>query len=325
MAASSSTAALSPARLARIAVAIGLTAYLVWRADPAEVVRATGRADWRWIAAAVALLFLDRTLMAYRWMVLLSTLTPGSRPPFRAILRIFFVSTFVGTFLPSVGGDLYRAYSLSRLRVSGVESAASVLMDRVLGVMSIVVIGVAALVPGPDAARNPWMLLTLGLASIGCLVAALAVFSSRAALAGQTAATWLPGARTRRLAAGLLDAVRRYAHHHTELAGVLAMSVGVQAVRVVQAWCLGRALGIEAGLAMYFVFIPIVLLIMLLPVTVSGLGTGQGAFGWLFGSIGVPAAASLALSLLFIALGIVGNLPGGILYVMGDRRARQAA
>ena len=208
MAASSSPAALSPARVARIAIAIGLTAYLLWRADPAEVLRAASRADWRWIAAAVTLLFVDRTLMAYRWMVLLSALTPGSRPPFRAILRIFFVSTFVGTFLPSVGGDLYRAYSLSRLRVSGVEAAASVLMDRVLGVMSIVLLGIAALVPGPDAARNPWILLTLGLASIGCVVAALAVFSSRTALAGQALAARLPGARGHR-AAGLPRSVRR--------------------------------------------------------------------------------------------------------------------
>ena len=34
-------------------------------------------------------------------------------------MRIFFVSTFVGTFLPaSVGGDAVRAYSLARLNVA---------------------------------------------------------------------------------------------------------------------------------------------------------------------------------------------------------------
>ncbi|MEP6592446.1 MAG: lysylphosphatidylglycerol synthase transmembrane domain-containing protein, partial [Acidobacteriota bacterium] len=233
--------------------------------------------------------------------------------------------TFVGTFLPSIGGDLYRAYSLSRLGVRGVESAASVLMDRVLGVMSIVLVGVAALLPGPDAAKNRWILLTLALASAGCLVAAVAVFSARAAAASQGIAARLPSPRARRVAGGLVDAVRRYARHHGELVNVLGMSVGVQIVRIIQAWCLGRALGIEAGLVMYFIFIPIVLLIMLLPVTVSGLGTSQGAFGWLFGTIGVPAAAAIALSILFVALGVFGNLPGGLLYVLGDRRVRQTA
>jgi glycosyltransferase 2 family protein len=325
LAAASSPPGVSLSRIFRIAVAIALTAYILWKADPGTVLRVTAGADWRWIAGAIALLLVDRTLMAYRWMVLLRALTPASRPPFSAVLRIFFVSTFVGTFLPSVGGDLYRAYSLSRLKVSGVESAASVLMARVLGVMSIVMVGLAALLLAPAFARNPWMLLTLTLASLGCLVAAVAVFSERAASSGQALAGRLSNERARRIAGGMIDSIRRYSHHHGDLVHVLGLSVGVQMVRVVQAWCLGRALGIEAGLVMYFIFIPIVLLIMLLPITVSGLGTSQGAFGWLFGTIGVPAAAAVALSILFVALGIVGNLPGGVLYVMGHREARQAA
>src|SRR4051794_6490652 len=161
--------------------------------------------------------------MAYRWLVLLCALTPGSRPPFGAVLRIFFVSTFVGTFLPSVGGDLYRAYSLSRLDVSGVESAASVLMDRVLGVMAIVIVGIAALALAPAAVRNVGMLVTLVAASAGCLVAAVAVFSERAASLAQRLAGGLANSRVRRIGLGMIESVRRYSHHHRELLNVLVL------------------------------------------------------------------------------------------------------
>ena len=315
----------SLSRILRIVVAVALTAYILHKAHPADVLRVTAGADWRWILAAIGLVLVDRTLMAYRWMVLLCALTPGSRPPFNTVLRIFFVSTFVGTFLPSVGGDLYRAYSLSRMNVSGVESAASVLMDRVLGVMAIVIVGVAALVGAPAAVRNAGMLVTLVAASMGCLVAAVAVFSERAASIAQRVASRLTNVRARRISVGMIESVRRYSHHHRELVNVLGFSVGVQIIRIIQAWCLGRAIGIDVGLVMYFIFIPVVLLIMLLPVTVSGLGTSQGAFGWLFGSIGVPVAAAVALSILFVTLGVVGNLPGGLLYVFGPREARQTA
>ena len=232
--------------------------------------------------------------MAYRWTVLLCALTPGSRPPFNAVLRIFFVSTFVGTFLPGVGGDLYRAYSLSRLDVSGVESAASVLMDRVLGVMAIVIIGVAALVPAPAAARNTGMVVTLVLARSVSRRRRRGIQRARRVARAATG-RGSRDARVRRVGLGMIASVRRYSHHHRELVNVLFMSVGVQIIRVVQAWCLGRALGIDVGIAMYFILIPIVLLIMLLPVTVSGLGTSQGAFVWLFGAIGVPVAAAVAL------------------------------
>ena len=59
---------------------------------------------------------------------------------------------------------------------------------------------------------------------------------------------------------------------------------------------------------------------MLLPVTINGIGTAQVAFVWTFGQVGVTSAAAVALSVLFVGLGVIGNLPGGILYLFGPRR-----
>jgi hypothetical protein len=103
---------------------------------------------------------------------------------------------------------------------------------------------------------------------------------------------------------------------------VLAASVAVQILRVLQAYCLGRAVEIALPLSVYFVFIPIILLVMLLPVTVNGLGTSQLAFAWLFTQAGVPEANAVALSLLFVALGAIGNLPGAVLYATGSKSPR---
>jgi hypothetical protein len=94
----------------------------------------------------------------------------------------------------------------------------------------------------------------------------------------------------------------------------------VQALRILQAYLLGRSLGIEASIGTYFAVVPLILLIMLLPVTISGLGTGQAAFLWLFAPFGVQPAPAFALSVLFIGLAVVGNLPGGILYALGPER-----
>ena len=301
-------------RIVRFTVAIGLTAYVIWDADPRAVFGAAAGASPGWLASAVLLVFADRGLMAWRWIHLLVALSPGSRPPFPTVLRIFFVSTFVGTFLPSVGGDVYRAYSLARHDVRASESAASVLMDRVLGVLSIVIVGAAALAAAPAVPRDSLIGLSLGAAALGCAAAAAVVFSDRAAAAVQQTFARLPWHLARNAALTLTEAVRRYATHRAELVRVLFASLAVQALRVLQAFCLGRALGIGIGLELFFVFIPIALLIMLLPVTVNGLGTGQWAFVWLFGQAGVGEAQATALSLLFIALGIFGNLPGALLY-----------
>lgn len=312
---------MKPGGAVRLLIAVLLTAYVVWAADPAQVFRAAASADWRWVAAAVALVLVDRALMAYRWMVLLCALAPGTRPPFHAVLRIFFVSTFVGSFLPSMAGDVYRAYSLSRLHVSGVEAAASVIMDRALGVLSMVVVALAALAFARDLVGMPGVLATVAVAGAGCAAAAAGLYSERVASLALALAGTLPGRKARTTAIGLVDAVRRYTRHHGELTNVLLSSIAVQFIRVIQAYCLGLALGIAAPLWTYFVFIPLIVIVMQLPITPSGLGTSQLMFDLFFTQVGVPSAAAVALSILFVALGVVGNLPGAVLYAIRGRAA----
>src|SRR5581483_1811930 len=68
-------------RVVRLAIAAGLTAYLLWRSHPADVLRAVAAADPWWIAAAVLLVLVDRALMAYRWIALLCIVDARVRPP----------------------------------------------------------------------------------------------------------------------------------------------------------------------------------------------------------------------------------------------------
>ena len=304
-------------RALRIAVAVALTAYVLWKADPAAVVSAAaGSRPW-WIGLAILLVIIDRAVNAYRWVVLLRAVTPGSRPPLASVMRIFFVSSFVGNFLPSIGGDVYRAFQLARLGVRSGEAAASVLMDRVVGVLSMVMVAAVALL-FPRTLDRPGVGAALLLVTLACAVAAAAVFSETVARTVVRTVQLLPQRRLQSAAQTLMDAVRRYAHHHAALILVLLLSVVVQLLRVVQACCLGRALGLDLPLIVYFACIPVITLVMQVPITVAGLGTTQYAFEWMFSRAGVPSATTFALSILFLALGTLGNLPGGLIYALGE-------
>ncbi len=307
--------------LLRVAVAAALVGYTLWRSDPQAVWRAGVGAALVPLIIAAALVLADRSLMAYRWFVLLRPLERDKLPPFGTILRIFFVSTFIGTFLPaSIGGDAVRAYSLSRHNVPATDAVASVFLDRMLGVLSLLLMALVGLVLVPrDLAANPGVLLALVVTIVTCAVTALLVFSNAADRLAETTLARLPWVRGRRLAADLIGSVRRYSTHHHDLALVLAGSVGVQILRIVQAYYLGMALRIPQPLVTYFAFIPLILLVMLLPITVNGIGTSQAAFIWLFARVGTPEAEAFALSVLFVALGIVGNLPGVFVYVAESR------
>jgi len=303
--------------LLRLVVAAGLTWIVLRQSDPRLIARVTADADWRYIGAAVLLVLADRALMAYRWLVLLRPIPAAARPPFPALLRLFFVSTFVGTFLPaSIGTDAVRAYGLRQHHVGGAVAVASVLMDRLLGVLSILLMAVVGLIFARRFASDPAVLVPLGAAAAVSVAAAVVVFSPRGAGVAARMLAGLPGARLRDVGRRVLDAVTAYSAHHVDLFNVLVGSMGVQVLRIIQAYLLGRALGIEAGVGVYLALIPIILLVMLLPITINGIGTSQAAFVWFFAAAGVAAPHAFALSVLFVALGIVGNLPGGVLYAL---------
>lgn len=302
-------------RLLRLAIAAGLLAYTLWRSDPRQVGIALGGAAWGPLLVAVLLVVADRALMAWRWFLLLRPLEQDRLPPFSTILRIFFVSTFVGTFLPgSIGGDAVRAYSLSRHSVPAADAVASVFLDRMLGVLSIFLMALAGLLVVRDLATDATVAFGLAITALACAATGLLVFSETVDRLVEAALRRLPWPKGRELAGNLVGSIRRYAAHHRALALVLVGSLAVQLLRTLQAYYLGQAVGVTQPLVTYIAFIPLILLVMLLPITVNGIGTSQAAFVWLFARVGTPSAESFALSVLFVALGIVGNLPGAFLY-----------
>ena len=157
------------------------------------------------------------------------------------------------------------------------------------------------------------------------MVAGAVVFSERAATFVRGAAQLVPIRLLHRVTSALVDAVRSYATHHAAVSRVLILSVLVQIFRVIQAWCLGQALGMSLPLTTYFAFIPLIVFIMQIPITPNGLGTTQVAFDRFLVPQGAPAPQVFALSVLFLALGILGSLPGGLLYALEPRSARHVS
>jgi len=246
-----------------------------------------------------------------------SDLQVGRRPSMGTVMRIFFVSTFVGTFLPaSVGGDAVRAYGLSKEGVSGVDAIASVLIDRLLGVVSILIVAIAGAMLARDLIDIRALFPALALLTVLCAAALAVVFSPRAAAGIARSLAWLP--RGRQTGERLVAAIQQYADFHLPMANVLVCSIAVQVLRVLQTYCLGLALGLAVPLGVYFALVPLILLIVLMPITINGIGTTQAGFVWLFGRAGVASAPAFALSVLFLGIAIVGNLPGAVLYLGSD-------
>jgi len=298
---------------ARLIITAAILAYLLRSIDVGASVHAMLRVDPWWFAFTLLLVAIDRVVMAVRWLLLLRA--AGVDISATAALRIFLTSSFVGSFLPAgVGADAARAYEVASRTSRGSQAVASVGIDRMLGLVAIAVLGIAGLA-GWSQHVDPDLRLRLMAAAFLGGAATLAVVWVDPLVRACLPARWhgtLWGWRVLRLG----DAVGAYRRHPRVLLQVMALSIAVQLVRVFQAYGLGRGLGLEIGLPYYLVFMPVAMLLLLLPVSISGFGLPQAAIVWLLRPVGVPDAESLALATLIIVIGIIGNLPGALLYAV---------
>jgi hypothetical protein len=67
-------------------------------------------------------------------------------------------------------------------------------------------------------------------------------------------------------------------------------------------------------------FVPIIAIINLLPISFNGLGMREGVYQFLFVPVGVPDASAIAMSLAFYFLRLGTGLIGGILYALRSAR-----
>jgi uncharacterized membrane protein YbhN (UPF0104 family) len=298
---------------ARLLITAAILAYLLRNIDVGASAHAMLRVNPWWFAFTLALVAVDRVVMAIRWLLLLRAADVDIKAS--SALRIFLTSSFIGSFLPAgVGADAARAYAVASRTSRGSQAVASVGIDRVLGLVAIAVLGLGGLA-GWASHVEPAMRLRLVAVAAAGGVAVLAVFwvdkVARLCLPARWHGTLWGG---RGLPRG--DALGAYRGHPRTLALVLGLSIAVQLVRVFQGYGLGRGLGIQVELAYYLVFMPIAMLVLLLPVSISGFGLPQAAIVWLLRPMGVPDTESLALSTLLIVVGIIGNLPGALLYAV---------
>jgi hypothetical protein len=101
-----------------------------------------------------------------------------------------------------------------------------------------------------------------------------------------------------------------------------AASLAWNLILVFGYYLLGLAVGIDLQLWYYFLFVPIISVLLLIP-SVGGLGVREGATVFLFTQVGIPETQALALALAYlVALWLIA-LSGGFLYfIQGMRGTR---
>src|SRR5688572_30195442 len=121
----------------RWGVALAILAWCALFLDLRQIARILGGVSAHSLLLILGLWTADRVVMAWKWLLLLRGLQV--QIPFSTVIRLYYQGTFAGTFLPSsLGGDMLRAYWVSRSTGATHEVYASLVMEKLVGFMSAV-------------------------------------------------------------------------------------------------------------------------------------------------------------------------------------------
>jgi uncharacterized membrane protein YbhN (UPF0104 family) len=95
------------------------------------------------------------------------------------------------------------------------------------------------------------------------------------------------------------------------------LSLVVQAANVLIVWLVGTAIGAGVPAAYYWILVPMISLLTLLPISVNGMGLREKGMAVFLAPLGIGEGTALTLSLLWFAVFSATSLAGGFVYVFG--------
>jgi glycosyltransferase 2 family protein len=260
-----------------------------------------------WILGALAVLFLEMSAIAGVRLRLMLFYVDARRPLATtvqiALCGFFFEQVTIGF----VGGDVVRLWLLRRGDVPLGRAIGALLLDRACGFASLVLLsllGMHALLALVDESFRSVITVTLLVVLItGCVGVGVAFALTKLLPLSRLATFW------QRLSSP------SQAIHIALLGIVFALAATTHLLNVLVFWMLGQSLGLTVTFDQWFIVVPTVLLISMLPISIGGWGVREGAMVVALGGFGIPTEEALLPSILFGLCAVTATLPGAIFWI----------
>lgn len=320
----------------RISIAIFACWILYKNIDPAQVTEAFRRLHMSTLLIAILFFCIGLCLIGFRWWVFMRA--QKIHVPLLLAIKLTFLGQFFTNFMPSaVGGDLVRAWYISRHTDKKLQAAIGVAADRFMGLAGTVILAFSSymlFMRGEegffqiDQKENPlitffqnhsipvhWLLL-VGIVLLGILFLLAKLF------------------KLSKYFKKLMDIIIHlfqqtykvflvYVHHPLILLFGLTISIFMQMLVIFSFWLIGRDLGITAPIQYYFVIFPTMWVVGALPLSIAGIGILEGGLVVLFVQItGAIKESVMALALCQRLAWWIGSLPGMVVHLTGTHRKK---
>jgi uncharacterized protein (TIRG00374 family) len=299
--------------LGRFVVSFGAIAviFYLFRAQLPQVISHLLRADLFSFAAAVIIFLFGLISTAFRLKMVLKVHTDEL-----SVANLYYmnlVAMFFNNILPShAGGEMVKAYYIYRGANNNVAAFGAVVIDRLFGLVTMVLIGLVAIFLFDQALSSPKILSSV--LTIGAITFGLFVMLFNKGIVDVLCRLNIPLVPKGVLAKlrDVYQAMHYYREHKSIVVNGILLTLIGQVSFVFCNYFLARSLGMTIPLGFFFYFVPIIMVLGLAP-SVNGIGVREATY--LFYLTGFATSdMALALSLLTSFFMIFVGMIGGVLY-----------
>ncbi len=280
-----------------------------------DIPKALENIDIFWLALSFSLHALGLLISAYRWQILIRA--QGDDVPLGFLAKSYLVGNFFNLFLPTrFGGDVVRIWDGSRYSRSLLKSSAVVIVERFTGVIVLLLFAFAASLSRLDMARSlPFIWISLLVGFLGLSMAFL--FFTRVF---QLLLEKIPVKGVLQKIKPKIMEFRRvvlvYGKERKAFYLALFWAFLLQINVVVHYFLAGKAFHLTIPMLDYFIFIPIILLILTIPVTIGGLGLREMLYMRIFAIYGIAGYVAFSFSIIVdLVFTLIIGIIGGIIFV----------
>lgn len=301
----------------------GMLVFVIWTSrDQIQKVFAR-RPDGGLFALGFAFCLTATVLTFVRWYFLVAVL--GLPFSLRDAVRLGFLGLVFNTVVPgAVGGDVVKAAFLCREQARKTQAVASILVDRVVGMLGLFALAsLAGILAWPNVSAQVhrlialvWLVLAVGLVGLA-VVFTPPLFAVFGRVVGHS----------RRLSVVVAELQVMAAAYRARVAVVAAgvvMSMGIHSLNVLGFYAASRALFPQvSGLAQHFLMFPLVLFTTAIPLPFGALGLGEEVSRQLFQLVQQSSGAVTMMAFRVLQLGVLGV--GFCVYLLNSRQVRSLA
>ena len=303
--------------LLRCLISVALLAFVARKVNWHGLASILVRVHLSWAALGSTLTLLLIASLALRWSIFLRQQKIAL--PFPDIFSLTWAGQFFNSVLPgSTGGDFIKIFQLCRISPDRkAAAAASVLVDRFSASVALLALAFAAILMDPAPLRDisPSSLSLRAVLAYGLGAILLAVVGGGISFQLIRRTHWL--GRLQRT----LSAFRDNLTPNAGLAAASTLALCTHLLNFFVIYLFARSLGISVTYPQILLMMPVILFLVMIPVTVNGHGLREMLLIYYFKHLHVTLAGqqaigvnetAIALSLLMVTNDLLWSLPGGL-------------